>query len=175
MSTVFPDAPHDAVIEQAVANMRRSLAALGSAASAIDLPASPQMARGVQATENAWRAMDAEFGLLSGSEVARLLGSKARSAAGFAADRRKAGKLLGIRRRNAFVYPGFQFDLAAGAVLPVIPALLELVARYGKSPEGLAQWLCARTGQLGDERPVDHLHEVERVLEAAGNHYGVEW
>lgn len=134
-----------------------------------------QPLRGVQGTENAWRAMDAEFGLLTGTEVADLMGSRARSRAGFASDRRKAGKLLGIRRRNTYLYPGFQFDRATGKVLPVIPALLDIAAQYEKSPEGLAQWLCSRTGQLSDGRPVDHLSELERVLEAAENHYGVQW
>lgn len=79
MTPVFPDAPNDAGLEDAVANVRRSLAALGSAAAVVDVPASPRMARGAQATENAWRAMEAEFGLLTGADVADLMGSKARS------------------------------------------------------------------------------------------------
>lgn len=172
--TAVPHPNHDAQVEDAVINMRRSLVALASAATAVRVPVSPQMARGVQATENAWREMDAEFGLLSGAEVADLAGSKARSRTGYASDQRRAGKLLGIRRRNAYLYPGFQFD-GTGRVRPIIPALLSVATRYGVSPEGLAQWLCARTGQLGDQRPVDHLDEQDRVLEAAENHYGVQW
>lgn len=160
--------------ESAFQSMHRSMDALGSAVAAVKLRASPQMARGIQATENAWRDMEDEFGLLSASEVAERMGSRSRSRNGYATDKRKAGKLLGIKRRNAYLYPGFQFDRSAN-VLPVIPRLLTVAAEYGISHEGLAQWLCAPTGQLDDERPVDHLHEPERVAQAAVNHYGVEW
>lgn len=41
--------------------------------------------------------------------------------------------------------------------------------------EGLVQWLCAETGQLDDERPVDHLDNPELVLDAAVHHFGIEW
>lgn len=174
MSTVFPQAPHDAM-EQAVINMRRSREALGLAAEALEVPVSAQMARGVQATENAWRDIEAEFGLLTGVEVAAFFGSNAKSPTGFATDRRKAGKLLGIKRKNAFLYPGFQFVLGAGEVLPVIPVLLEIIDRHNRSAGDLTQWLCARTAQLDNDRPVDRLDEPAAVLEAAKNHYGVQW
>ncbi len=174
MSTVFPEASHDA-LDQAVINMHRSREALGVAAEALDVPVSVQMARGVQSTENAWRAIESEFSMLSGAEVAALLGSTAKSPTGFATDRRNAGKLLGIKRKNAFLYPGFQFDPRRGEVLPVILELLEIAVKYGRSAEDLAQWLCAGTGQLDDDRPVDRLGEPAVVLEAAENHYGVQW
>ncbi|AIY00225.1 hypothetical protein ART_0626 [Arthrobacter sp. PAMC 25486] len=174
MSTVFPEAPHDA-LDQAVINMHRSREALGLAAEALEVPVSAQMARGVQATENAWRDIESEFGMLTGAEVAALLGSNAKSPTGFATDRRKAGKLLGIKRKNAFLYPGFQFVRRANEVRPVIAALLEIIAKYQRSAEDLTQWLCTRTGQLDDDRPVDRLDEPAVVLEAAKNHYGVQW
>ncbi|MDJ0314071.1 hypothetical protein [Arthrobacter sp. H35-D1] len=174
MSTVFPDAPHDA-LDQAVINMHRSREALGLAVEALEVPVSAQMARGVQTTENAWRDIESEFGMLTGTEVAALLGSNAKSATGFATDRRKAGKLLGIKRRNAFLYPAFQVDPRVGEVRPVIPALLEIIERHARSAEDLTQWLCAHTGQLDDDRPVDRLNEPATVLEAAENHYGVQW
>lgn len=37
---------------------------------------SPQLARNLQATENAFRAMGAEFGLLTSRQVAALVGAK---------------------------------------------------------------------------------------------------
>lgn len=174
MSTALPERL-SAEAEQAVVNMHRSLAALGAAISAVKVPVSPQMARGVQATENAWREIEAEFGFLTGVEVAGILGSRSSNPTGYATDKRRAGKLIGVRRRNAFVYPGFQFDRAEGQVLPVIPELLKVAKKYDKTAEGLTQWLCAPTGQLDGDRPVDHLIHPERVLEAAENHYGVEW
>lgn len=156
-------------------NLRRSSSALAAVLQHVDggLEASPQMARGVQAAENAWREMEAEFGLFTGKEVADLMGSRSKNR--YATDKRRAGQLIGVRRRNAFRYPGFQFDRAEGKILPVIPELLKIARKYDKSPEGLAQWLYAPTGQLDGDRPVDHLHEPDRVLEAAENHYGVEW
>ncbi len=175
MSIAFNHAPHDAAIEQAIVNSRRSIQVLGAAAAALDVPVSPQMARGVQATENAWREMEREFGLLSGTHIAAELGSRAKSGTGFATDRRHARQLLGIRRRNAYLYPGFQIDRTNGTVLPVIPLLLELINRLGKSDEGLAQWLCVPTGQLDGDRPVDHLRDRDVVLRAAERHFGVEW
>lgn len=65
--------------------------------------------------------------------------------------------------------------MRAGEVLPVIPTLLGITAKYSRSAEDLAQWLCARTGQLDDDRPVDRLGEPALVLEAAENHNGVQW
>lgn len=166
--------PTPAETERAVINMHRSLTALGASVAALQVSASPQMARGLQATENAWREMESEFGLLTGRQVAELMGSRSRTPTGYATDQPKAGKILGIRRRNAYLYPGFQFT-PEGAVLPVIPKLLKVAAKYDKSSEGLGQWLCAPTGQLDGERPVDHLGDGCRVIEAAENHYGVEW
>jgi hypothetical protein len=133
------------------------------------------MARDVQATENAWREIDLEFGLLTGAEIARVLGSRAKSGTGFATDRRHARQLLGIRRRNAFVYPGFQVDRVNGTVLAAIPLLLQLTERLGKTDEGLAQWLCARTAQLNGDRPVDRLRDGALVVGAAERHFGVQW
>lgn len=174
VSTALPERL-SAEAEQAIANLHKSMAALGAAVSAVKVPVSPQMARVVQATENAWREIEAEFGMLTGAEVAELLGSRSSSPTGYATDKRRAGKLIGVRRRNAFHYPAFQFDRTEGTVLPVIPGLLMVAKKYGKTQEGLAQWLCAPTRQLDGDRPVDHLHQASLVLEAAENHYGVEW
>jgi hypothetical protein len=175
MSIGFPKTAHDAALEAAVLYTRRSIQALSTAAAALNVPVSPQMARGVQARENAWRDMDREFGLLSGAEIAAALGSRAKSGTGFATDRRNARQLLGIRRRNAYVYPGFQVDRVNGTVLAAIPLLLALIDRLGKTDEGLAQWLCAPTGQLDGERPVDHLEEPALVIGAAERHFDVQW
>ncbi|KRF05595.1 hypothetical protein ASH00_09005 [Arthrobacter sp. Soil782] len=120
-----------------------------------------------QATGTAWNEIEAEFGLLTGGEVARLLGVRLEG--------HDAAQLISVHRGDALLYPGFQFDLDEGKTLPVMAGLLEVAGKYGKTQEGLTHWLCSRTGQLINERPVDHLHEPERVLEAAENHYGVEW
>ncbi|ALE91630.1 hypothetical protein AOC05_03575 [Arthrobacter alpinus] len=58
---------------------------------------------------------------------------------------------------------------------PVIAALLEIIAKYQRSVEDLTHWLCTRTGQWDDDRPVDRLDEPAVVLEAVKSHYGVQW
>lgn len=175
MTTVFPD-PSDveADLKNALIDVRRAVRALGSAAAAVQLPVSPQMAAGVQATENAWREMEQEFGLLTGAEAARKAGSTARNLAGFANDRRTAGKLLGIRRRNAFVYPGFQFD-QRGHVYPVVPRLIAEASRLGVDNESLAQWFCINTASLDGARPVDRAGDEELLVRAFTSRFGVEW
>ncbi|WP_125617038.1 hypothetical protein [Specibacter cremeus] len=175
MATAFQDAPRQEALTEAAENMRRSIEALGAAIESLQVPVSPQMARGVQATENAWRDMLGEFGFISAEEVGELLGSNAQAASGFAGDRRRSGTLIGIPRKNTFVYPMFQFDASRGIVRPAILKLLAVGKKYGIKPEWLAQWLCAPTGQLHGDRPVDHLDDVDRVVEAAEHHYGVQW
>lgn len=161
--------------EAAVRNMHRSLAALRPALAALTVPVSPEMAQGLQSTENAWRAMEAEFGFLNGNEVAQLLGSHARGRSSYATDKRKAGQLIGIKRRNALLYPGFQFDSAAGRIRAAIPPLIALIRKYDRSEEDLAQWLCDPSGYFGGGRPVDYLSKPAEIIAAAQGHYGVEW
>lgn len=156
-------------------NTELSIAALRSSLSAIEIPITPAVASGVVATDNAWRAMDAEFGLLTAPQVAELLGSKAKGR-GYASDKRKAGQLIGVRRANTIRYPGFQFDTQRSAVREVIPRLIEVVVKqYKRSEEDLAQWMCIPSGYLNDARPVDRLDEPDAVLAAAEGHYGVTW
>ncbi|WP_125614028.1 hypothetical protein [Specibacter cremeus] len=164
---------HD--LENAVVRLHQGLAALRAAAAAVTVPVTPEMARGVQSTENAWRAMEAEFPFLSAREVGDLLGSTSGNVSSFATDRRRAGTLLGIKRRNAYLYPAFQFNVELRAVRPVVPRLLRMANRLDVPSADLAQWLCAPTGQLDDRRPVDLLDEEDVVVQAAENHYGVQW
>lgn len=153
--------------------IEQSLKAARIAAESVVPYVSPQMASGVQATENAWRDMALEHGMLTSREVAELLGSDAKNPSDFVADQRSRGKIIGVPRRNALRYPGYQFR--NGEVLPAISRLIEVANQYGVPLPELAQWICIPTRQLGGERPVDHLDEVERVVAAADGHYGVQW
>lgn len=159
----------------AAANMQRSLDTLRPALAALPIPVSAEMIQGVVATEDAWRAMEAEFGLLTGAEIAVLAGSKARVPNGYARDKRKAGKLIGVQRRNTILYPGFQVNLTTGKERDAIPRLITVIREHGRSEEDLAQWLCDPSGYLGGDRPVDHLDDPDKVVAAAEGHYGVEW
>ncbi len=82
----------------------------------------PALARAAQATENVYKSIEDEFGLLISSEVAEFLGSKSKSssARSLANDMRGRGELLAFRRLNKFVYPGFQFDAERGQVRPLV-------------------------------------------------------
>lgn len=135
----------------------------------------PATAAALQATENSIRAMEEEFGMLDSTELARLLGSKA-APRSFATELRNKGRVLGVRRLNAFVYPGFQFDQRHGAVKPVIAPLLSLAKKHGWEPVEVALWLCSPTTYLSDDgRPVDVLDDTNLVVKAAEGSWGVEW
>src|SRR5699024_6195142 len=90
--------------------IRKSAEALGKALDAVETYAEPAVARSVQATKNFYDRIDTEFGLLSGSEVGRLLGSQTPTPRNRALDTRRAGRIVAIRRGNKLLYPGFQFD-----------------------------------------------------------------
>ena len=128
---------------------------------------SPQLARSLQATENAFRAMGAEFGLLTSSQVAALLGANP-SNRKLVSRRRAARQLAGVVRRNAVLYPGFQFDRTRARVLPVMEELIRLADANGWREEDLLLWLCSPTTSFdGEDRPVDHLDDPDAVVAAA--------
>ncbi len=158
----------------AVVNAQRSLEALRPALAVLPGMATPELAQGAMATENAWRSMEQEFGLLTAQEASRTLGSRAKGRSTLAHDRRESGQLLGVRRGNAVLYPGFQFD-RNGEVHRVIPALIDAARSARRSDEDLAQWLCLPSGYLDGDRPVDRLQDADAVLAAAQGHFGVDW
>lgn len=158
----------------AVLNAQRSLDALRPALASLPAVVTPELAQGAMATENAWRAMEQEFGLLKAQDASRALGSRAKGRSTLAHDRRESGQLLGVRRGNAVLYPGFQFD-KYGDVHKVIPALIQLAHHARRSDEDLAQWICLPSGYLDGDRPVDRLQDADAVLAAAQGHFGVEW
>lgn len=59
--------------------------------------------------------MEADYGMLTSADVARLIGSE-KSGRSLAADQHSAGKLIGIKRGNRYVYPGLQFGQRARKV-----------------------------------------------------------
>ena len=158
----------------AVVNAQRSLDALRPALASLPAAVTPELAHGAVATENAWRSMEQEFGLLRTQEASRALGSRAKGRSTLAHDRRESGQLLGIRRGNAVLYPGFQFD-QNGNVHKVIPALIQVARQARRSDEDLAQWICLPSGYLDGDRPVDRFQEADAVLAAAQGHFGLEW
>lgn len=134
---------------------------------------SPQLAQALQATESVWKDVESEYGMLTSTDVARLIGSK-ESSRSLAANQRAVGKLIGIKRGNRYVYPGFQFDLRSDKVHPAIPGLIAVAAEVGWDEEDLVFWLVSPSGYFRGERPVDHLDDADftdKVRQAAT----VEW
>lgn len=125
----------------------------------------PQLARAMQATEHVWKDIETEHGMLTSTDAARLIGSE-KSGRSLASYRRAAGKLIGIKRGNKYVYPGFQFDRRSGQVHPLIPELIAMAAEIGWDQEDLALWMVSPSGYFGGERPVDHLDDVDLVDKA---------
>jgi hypothetical protein len=156
-----------AVAQQGVEEHAAALTKLRSAIS-------PATARAVQAGENTARAIEAEFGLLSASAVAELLGSKGphRSLAG---DLRKRGQLLYLPRLNSFVYPGFQFDSTRGRIRPFVAPLLSLAMKCDWDVEDVVRWMVAPTTYLQGRRPVDHVDDPNLILATAQQAWTVEW
>lgn len=147
---------------------------LAAAMARMTMAVSPQAARALQATENTWRTIDKTFGLLSSGQVASLLGHTATDRA-HVSRLRTGGRLLGVRRLNAYRYPGFQFD-AYGHIEPAIADLAGLAKKMEWMQEDVVLWLCAPSGYFTGDRPVDHLHEPEVLLtQAAKNAFLTQW
>lgn len=178
LDRAFASAPSR--LGNAAAAMRTALAyqqsvdELESALGALPTTVDPSTARAAQATENVWRQLETEFGLLSSSEVSALLGARSANRA-YAAGLRKRGELLAARRRNAYVFPGFQFDRKAGAVLPWVAPLLRLAQAHERTAVDVTQWMMSPTTYFGGRRPADHLAEPERLLDVAERAWGIEW
>lgn len=162
-----------------LAREQGALDELAGAMSRIQDPLPPAMARGAQATENVVKSIEDEFGLLTSTEVAQLLGSASGQTAvrSLANDMRARGELLHLRRLNRYLYPGFQFQTSLGRVKPGVKELLQLAEANSWEPEDVVLWLCSPTTYFEDgSRPVDHLDaEPDRVLDVARRAWTVDW
>ena len=157
-----------AVPEDGVRVLRLAMAANPTAVS-------PQLARSLQATENMWRSISAEYGLLTSGQVAELLGASPSNRT-LASRRRAAHQIAGVVRRNAVLYPGFQFDRSQGTILPVMAQLIRLAAATGWHEKDLLLWSCSPTTSFeGQDRPVDHFHDPDSVLAAAKAQFEAQW
>lgn len=153
-----------------------SLAALDLEDALAGLPRTvdPATARAAQATENVWREVADEFGLLKSGEVSTLLGASAANR-GFAATRRRRGELLGVERNSVFLFPGFQFDRPAGVVRPWVAPLLALASVHDQSPADVLFWMMSPTTLFDGDRPADHADDADGLVDAARRAWSVEW
>ncbi|WP_113716975.1 hypothetical protein [Arthrobacter dokdonensis] len=173
-TVVMGDTHFPSSIVVAAVNMQRSVDALGPALSEVGHPVSPQLARSLQATEVAWKDMEAEFGLLSSIEVSKRVGSRSPNRS-YASEQRAKGNLLAVKRPGGFRYPGYQIDPHERMIRPVMHELIETATAAGATEPDLALWLCVPTGYLDGDRPVDRLHEPAVVAEAARQSFSVQW
>lgn len=136
---------------------------------------SPQLARSLLATENVWHQMEVEFGLLTGREVAELLGVPP-ATRNWVSSRWQAGKIIAVRRGKSYRYPGFQFDRDLQIVLPIFESLLEMARANDWSNESLSLWMLGpSTSFAKEDRPVDNLLDPGAVLAAAKMVMEAEW
>lgn len=152
---------------------RRVVTALGDAIHAAHVPASPSLARAIQAEQNLYDRIHEEFGLLTSTEAGARLGSRSAHQRNLALAARKDGRLLAIRRGRYTLYPGFQFGESGAR--PVIEELVRVGQRHGWSETGLVQWLMSPTTYLDGDRPVDVLEDATRLIQVAEASLGARW
>lgn len=152
---------------------RKAVAALGEAMDAVRVPASPQLARAVQAQRNLYSEIESEFGMLSSSQAGERMGSRSSAKRNLAIAARKSGRLLGIQRGAYVQFPGFQFDDQGAR--PMIEDLIQVGNHCGRTEEGLVQWLVSPTTYLDGRRPVDVIDDPEKLLSVAREAFGVQW
>jgi hypothetical protein len=136
--------------------------------------ATPQVARSLQATENRWRRIEREFGMLDSGQVAEFLGASGTNR-NLAHSLAKKGQILGVKRGRKTLFPGFQFDADSGEVRPVIAQVASIGRQSGWEDRHLLQWLCTPNGYLDGARPVDHIADEVTLLQAAESDLAVRW
>lgn len=123
----------------------------------------------LQARRNAaWRAWVARtYGLLSGAEVAELLGSTATNRASIASRLAAEDKIFSVPHKGArALYPAFQFT-TDGEIVAVIAEVLSTLAPLGYHPWELLSWFTSGNDLLDGDSPADHLGNLDRLRAAA--------
>ena len=164
-----------AELDAANRRVRESAHAVGVALSSVAVYTEPAVARAVQAEQNLYARIEAEFGMLSSTDAGKRMGSRSSAPRNLATTAHRNKTLLAVRRGNYLSYPGFQFG-PDGKPLAVIARLREVADANGWSEAGLVQWLCSPTTYLDGDRPVDHLlADPDRVVAVAAEALAVSW
>lgn len=159
----------------ATQRVRESAQAVGAALSSVAVYTEPAIARAVQAEQNLYARIEAEFGLLTSTEAGKKMGSRSRAPRNLATSAHRNNQLVAIRQGNYLAYPGFQFG-PDGQPLAVIARLREIAAANDWSEAGLVQWLCSPTTYFDGDRPVDHLtDDPDRVVAVAAQDFAISW
>lgn len=110
--------------------------------------------------------MEREDGLYTILEAARRLGF------GYGPNLRASqltgkGRILAVRRGDAFLYPGFQFDEPGGRMVPPVKDVIRLGRWMGWTDEQIALWFYTPNSSLRGKRPVDVRADEEKLISAA--------
>lgn len=134
----------------------------------------PATARAAQATENVWREVDDDYGLLKSGDVSEILGASKKNRE-FVSIRRNRGELLGVVRNNGYLFPGFQFDRTTGTIRSWVKPLLELAAQSNQGATDVLVWMMSPTTYFSGDRPADHVEDGDRLVDVARRAWSVEW
>ena len=167
--------PTVAELDAANRRLRESAHAVGVALSSVTVYTEPAVARAVQAEQNLYARIEAEFGMLTSTEAGKRMGSRSRAPRNLATTAHRNNMLVAIRQGNYLAYPGFQFG-PNGQPLAVIGRLREIAEANHWSEAGLVQWLCSPTTYFDGDRPVEHLIEdPDRIAAVAAEALAVSW
>ena len=99
------------VAELTAANrrVRESAHAVGVALSSVTVYTEPAVARAVQAEQNLYARIEAEFGMLTSTEAGKRMGSRSSAPRNLATTAHRNKALVAVRRGAYLAYPGFQF------------------------------------------------------------------
>jgi hypothetical protein len=136
------------------------------AAPGVPLP----LVMGLRAAEILWRDVDAEFGLLTATELSLRIGAGTANP-GLVNGLYREGRLIAMHRAGQVLFSGFQVQRGTGVVQPVIRDLRQAAGSAG-TDQSLITWLVTPSGHLDGARPVDLLDEGKRVLAAASKSFG---
>jgi hypothetical protein len=130
---------------------------------------SPAKALSAQREAEARLALLREFGAYTSEEIGALR-SKAANLHALASRWRAQGKVFSVEFRGRQLFPGFQFDPASAAPLPVVAEVLAALPCEEMSEWEVALWWVAANEWLDGNRPVDLLAEDPDALSLAAAH-----
>jgi hypothetical protein len=126
---------------------------------------------GKAATDVALQNINALDGLYSMDEVATILKvDEPQIRVMLATD-----QLIALIWRDELVFPGLQFGPDRDHVEPFVLPLVSAAANLDFSGFSLTFWLYTPTTYFAGDRPLNHLDEPERLVEAFIAHASVEW
>src|ERR1700744_1407147 len=167
--------PTVAELDAAHRRLRESAHAVGVALASVTVYTEPAVARAVQAEQNLYARIEAEFGRLTSTEAGKRMGSRSSAPRNLATTAHRNKTLVAVRQGNYLAYTGFQFG-PDGKPLAVIARLLEGAEEKSGSEAGLVQCLCSPTTYLDGDRPVERLSaDPDGVVAVASAALSVTW